>query len=95
VTGRPTITLDVPPVRADTSGVASVLHFNSAGAALPPRPVLDSATRYLARETEISAMEARVEAADHGAGSGAPKLPSPTAPVCLGYGVPRGPVPGR
>jgi selenocysteine lyase/cysteine desulfurase len=56
--------LDVPYLRSDTPGVANVLHFNNAGAALPPRPVLDAVTGHLAREAAIGAMEAMVEATD-------------------------------
>ncbi len=56
--------LDVPSLRSDTPGVANVLHFNNAGAALPPRPVLDAVTSHLAREAAIGAMEAMVEATD-------------------------------
>ena len=58
------LTLDVPLLRSDTPGVANVLHFNNAGAALPPRPVLDAVTSHLAREAAIGAMEAMVEATD-------------------------------
>ena len=57
------MTLDVPLLRSDTPGVTNVLHFNNAGAALPPRPVPDAVMGYLAREAAIGSMEAMVEAA--------------------------------
>jgi cysteine desulfurase/selenocysteine lyase len=48
---------DVARARRETPGTANVLHFNNAGSALMPQPVLDATIGYLQQEGQIGGYE--------------------------------------
>lgn len=54
---------DIVKFRAETKGVNNVLHFNNAGASLPPDIVHNTVVHHLEREREIGGYEAKAEAA--------------------------------
>jgi cysteine desulfurase / selenocysteine lyase len=51
------VTFDVARARRETPGTANVLHFNNAGSALMPQPVLDATVGYLQQEGQIGGYE--------------------------------------
>lgn len=52
-----TMPIDIARARAETPGVANVLHFNNAGSSLMPQPVLDATVDYLNLEAQIGGYE--------------------------------------
>ncbi|MGL9622981.1 aminotransferase class V-fold PLP-dependent enzyme [Bradyrhizobium sp. U531] len=56
--------LEIDRLRRDTPGVTTRTHFNNAGAALMPQPVVDGMISYLEREAAIGGYEASAESHD-------------------------------
>jgi selenocysteine lyase/cysteine desulfurase len=56
------MSIDLARARRDTPACDTVLHFNNAGAALMPQPVVDSVIHHLQREAHLGGYEAAEEA---------------------------------
>jgi selenocysteine lyase/cysteine desulfurase len=56
------MSIDLDRVRRDTPAAADLIHFNNAGAALPPTAVVETQIAHLEREAEIGGYEAAEEA---------------------------------
>ncbi|MEW6128843.1 MAG: aminotransferase class V-fold PLP-dependent enzyme [Acidobacteriota bacterium] len=58
------MSIDIARVRRDTPACQSIIHFNNAGAALMPQPVVQAVIEHLERETRIGAYEAYTDQLD-------------------------------
>ena len=56
--------LDIERVRGDTPGCSERIHFNNAGASLPPKQVVETVIRHLRLESQIGGYEAADAEAD-------------------------------
>ena len=56
--------IDIEQARRDTPAVSKILHFNNAGAALMPAPVLQAQLDHLQLEAAIGGYEAAAAAND-------------------------------
>lgn len=50
--------MDIEQLRADTPAIAQLIHFNNAGAALMPAPVIETMTRHIQLEASLGGYEA-------------------------------------
>jgi len=58
--------VDIDKVRRDTPSCESILHFNSAGSSLMPKPVFEALQKVLMDENEVGGYEAERRAKDDG-----------------------------